>query len=255
MKSKSLAIPIRCVDFSNSSQVVSFFTRERGLLEGLAKGAHRGKNPFQGPFDLAVLYEVVSLERPSAGLALLTEASVLDGFSGIRRGWERHVAASHLIEFLRTVAVPGDPCPGLFDLAVTTFRDLARADAGATGPVLTRFDLRALHALGLFAPLLECLHCGRRWSGDNRSVYFSVAERGLLCTGCRARTRQGAGQSLPGAVVRAFNRVVEDEKADARRGENLDILANVAARDVVTRLRTNLLERELVLLKSTARWV
>ena len=44
---------------------------EEGLLEGIAKGAHRPKNSFQGPFDLAAIYDLVYLKRKNPGLSIL----------------------------------------------------------------------------------------------------------------------------------------------------------------------------------------
>ena len=82
MKQKTLAIPIRLTDYSNSSQIVSLLTPDVGALDGLAKGAFRLKGSFLSPFDLAVLYEVVYVERRSSGLSILTEASVAGRLPG-----------------------------------------------------------------------------------------------------------------------------------------------------------------------------
>ncbi len=108
MKQKTLAIPVRLTDYSNSSQVVSLFTADAGALDGLAKGAHRPKGSFQSPFDLAILYEVVYIERRSPGLSILTEAAVLDGYRGLRCRWERYIGATHVLEFLRAVVTQGE---------------------------------------------------------------------------------------------------------------------------------------------------
>ena len=120
MKLKTLAIPIRCVDYSNTSQIISMFSREEGLLEGIAKGAHRPRNSFQGPFDLAVIYDVVYLKRRTPGLSIIAEAEVVDGWRGLRSCWKRHILASQLVEFLRGVSLPADRTPALFDLAAKT---------------------------------------------------------------------------------------------------------------------------------------
>ena len=46
------AIVIRRWDFSETSQTVSLFTRDHGIVRGLAKGAKREKGDFSGGLDL-----------------------------------------------------------------------------------------------------------------------------------------------------------------------------------------------------------
>ncbi len=256
MKRKTPAIPIRCVDFSDSSQVVSLFTRESGLVEGIAKGAHREKNPFQGPFDLAVLYEAVFIEKRSAGLAILCEASVLEGFRGLRSGWARHIAGSHLLEFLRAATVANEPEPALFDLTVETLGGIAAADATRVAPLLARFDTAALLILGLLAPLDSCVECGRLRPRSHGPVFLSPIAKGILCRACRAGHAHLGGFTLPGPAVElldGFARLESPVEWDAVDERWMSF--GRPARRAISELRTNLLERELVLLKSSNSWL
>lgn len=254
MKRKSLAIPIRCVDYSNSSQIVSFFSREEGLLEGIAKGAYREKSPFQGPFDLATAYEVVHLERRSVGLSILTEATVLEGFRGLRRSWARFVGACHMIEMLRAVVVGRQAEGELFDLVWGAFAELSTADCGDAGAILAAFDVRALRSLGFLGPLDACVVCGRPWESRRQAVVFEPRTPGIVCRGCRSAA--GGGRSVPGEVVDGLDRLLESAASP------LDLPAFRLAWDrhrpathrLVRELRTSLLERRLGVLQSAASW-
>jgi len=210
VKRKTFAIPIRCVDYSDSSQVVSLFTSDFGLVDGIAKGAHREKNPFQGPFDLAVLHEIVFIERRS-GLCLLTEAVILDGFRGLRKAWEAYLGACRILELLRTVAMPLDPAPELFALATWALSSL-EARAAPADAVTSRFDARALRILGLLAPLDACVGCGRSWPGD-RAVLVSARAGGILCASCRSGAgRSAGGIALPAPAARILQALAEEEE-------------------------------------------
>ncbi len=259
MKDKTHAIPIRCTDYSDSSQVVSLFTRDIGLLDGLAKGAHRAKSSFQGPFDLAVLYEVVYYERRTTGLSVLTDTSVIDGYRGLRRRWERHLAATHVLEFLRAVATHGEEAAELFDLVVRTFRTLEKVEGGEqVQSVVLGFDLRALRLLGLLPPVSACVWCGRPWPASNREVFLSAQEGGLVCRSCREKQAIARGAKVSGAAIRVLRHLAEAEipgeagfdtaewqEMERDWREHRRFLART-----VREMRTRLLERELTVLES-----
>src|SRR5215510_10870293 len=73
---KATAIVLRVVEFSETSSVVTLFTREFGKIHALAKGARRPKGPFESALDLLGLCHVVFLRKSSGALDLLTEAKL-----------------------------------------------------------------------------------------------------------------------------------------------------------------------------------
>ena len=257
MRHKTFAVPIRCVDYSDSSQIVSFFTRDFGPVDGIAKGSHREKNPFQGPFDLAVEYEIVFLERRSAGLAVLIEGVVLDGFRGLRSRWERYMAASHVLEFLRVVGAAGGPEPELFDLFCKILRELSEAPPGRVEALLVYFDTAALRLIGLLPSLGECVECNRPRPRDQRSVFISPRARGIVCKSCRDQRAYPGGMALPGGAVRVLENLSLGPREDPAWPEveaGWPAFGAPVLR-VVSKLRTELLERELVLPGASGRWL
>ena len=73
---KATAIVLRVVEFSETSSIVTLFTREFGKVRGLAKGARRPKGPFESALDLLALCRIVFLRKSSDALDLLTEAKL-----------------------------------------------------------------------------------------------------------------------------------------------------------------------------------
>ncbi|MFQ6036643.1 MAG: DNA repair protein RecO, partial [Sedimentisphaerales bacterium] len=49
---KDTAICIRAVDYSETSQIVTFFTRATGKIRAIAKGSKRPKSAFDGPIEI-----------------------------------------------------------------------------------------------------------------------------------------------------------------------------------------------------------
>lgn len=212
MKRKSLAIPIRIAGFSDSSQVVRFLTREQGIVEAIAKGAHRERNAFQGPFDLAVLWEIVFVERPAErGLSIVTEGIVLDPLRGLRASWRRWSAAAFVLEWARFVGTSG-PEGELFDHVLISLRALTTIGIGAAEEAgialaLVTFESRALRLLGFLPPLSSCAACERPWSRADRPVFFAPESGGILCGKCQAKEASKWGRLVPGHVVRSLDQI------------------------------------------------
>ena len=255
MKLRTLAIPIRCVDYSNTSQIVSMFSREEGLLEGIAKGSHRPKNSFQGPFDLAVVYDVSYLKRGAPGLSILAEAEVVDGWRGIRTCWMRHILASQLVEFLRGVSLPADRTPKLFDLAARTLAHFSAAPLDSLPWYMLHFEIRALHLLGFLGGVDSCAVCGLPWPGGRRSAYYNSLAGGLVCRGCNheADTPPGGAITLPGSGVRLLKDLSEMPAPPESNGAEKKNLRQVHS--CLVHSFTTVLERPLKMLRYQASWL
>jgi DNA repair protein RecO (recombination protein O) len=209
VKRKTLGLPVRVTNWSDSSQIVTLFTPDLGIVEAVAKGAHRIPNPFQGPFDLAVLWEVVFAERPpERGLSILTEGVVVEGFPGARRSFRRWAAAAFIVEYLRAVGTAGEASGELFEAAIDALRAVSDEgiDGDDIGGGVLEFEGRALRILGLAGPVSACAACGRPWSGSDRPVFFSIHAGGILCGACR---KDRSGIQVGGAAVRALGAWVE----------------------------------------------
>src|ERR1043165_4338396 len=64
---KAEALVIRQTDFSETSKVVTFFTREHGKISVIAKGARRLKGPFEAAIDLLTVCRIVFIRKSSGG--------------------------------------------------------------------------------------------------------------------------------------------------------------------------------------------
>ncbi len=80
MLTKDTAICIRAVDYSETSQIVTFFTRETGKINAIAKGSKGPKSAFDGPIELFASGKIVFVQK-SERLAILTEFKQQSYFS------------------------------------------------------------------------------------------------------------------------------------------------------------------------------
>ena len=74
------AICIRHWDWSETSQTVSLFARDTGIVRGMAKGARREKAPFSGGLEVLTRGEMVAIIKPSSDLANITAWDLQETF-------------------------------------------------------------------------------------------------------------------------------------------------------------------------------
>jgi len=204
---KSLAIVLRVVEFSETSCVVTLFTRDFGKVSALAKGARRPKSPFEAALDLLAVCRVVFLRKSADVLDLLTEAKLERRFRAATRDLSRLYAGYYVIELLREMTDTHDPHEALFDAALGAIAALD-GDGDVFATVL-RFELAALRELGHLPSLQECVGCGCQVEASER-VAFGYLAGGVLCPACRPGQHAVVNVSEPTLLtLRRFAREAE----------------------------------------------
>jgi len=211
---KALAIVLRVVDFSETSAVVTLFSREFGKLRGLAKGARRPKGPFESALDLLSLCRIVFLPKSHDALDLLTEAKLERRFRPRDRDLPSLYAGYYLAELLGELTDDRDPHPELFDAAEQTLAALSN-EAGPAAWVL-RFELTALRVLGHSPSWEQCVECGTDVAATGR-VAVSPLAGGVLCDSCRVGKKQVI--SVSAGVIRVLATFADAERETWRRLE------------------------------------
>ncbi len=198
---KTLAIVLRVVQFSETSCVVTLFTRDFGKISALAKGARRPKSPFESALDLLAVCRIVFLHKSSDALDLLTEAKLERRFRAAVSNLSRLYAGYYVAELLNELTHDGDPHPELFDAANAALLALDGEDELAA--LILRFELTALRLLGHLPSLAACAVCGDAVAATGR-VAFGQLAGGVLCRKCRIGQRQVV--SVSAGVIEALRR-------------------------------------------------
>ena len=203
---KAEAIVIRQVDFSESSRVVTMYSKEFGKISSLAKGAKRLKGPFDAALDLLSNCRIVFIRKSNA-LNLLTQASLVSRFVPVPASLNSLYGGYYLAELLCSLTEEEDPEPRIFDLAVKTLQELSdvKADLGAT---IVGFEVSLLQLIGLFPNLQECCVCSEAIQISGKYAHW-VSQGGLLCKGCRSEEYQG--RSVSAGSIAVLRRISESQ--------------------------------------------
>jgi DNA repair protein RecO (recombination protein O) len=181
-------ICLRRTEYSETSQILTLFSRHHGIVRAIAKGAHRrtkaGASKFDGGVDLLDNGDAVFTHDPGRDLATLTEWSLREGHLGLRTTLRGMYLALYAGELVGRLVEEHDPHPELFDRLETTLGELATARAEET---FLAFQLDLLRETGYLAELGSCAACGFALPPSG-PTFFSPSRGGVICRNCESIT-------------------------------------------------------------------
>jgi len=202
---KTQALILRLADFSESSRVVTLFTRDFGQIAALAKGGKRLTGPFESALDLLTVSQIVFIRKSTTSLDLLTEAKLISRFRPHGKDLLGLYAGYYLAELLAGLTEQYDPHPILFDHALD---DLERLSSGEpSGLVSLRFEITVLREIGLLPEFSGCAVCETPVSHDRRYAFW-VAHSALICDSCQQHSPHN--DQLAAETVGMLSRLTSD---------------------------------------------
>ena len=178
------AIVLRHSDYGEADRIVTLYTRERGKLRAIVKGARKVTSRKAGHLEP---FTHVKLQLAKGrDLMIVTQAETVDVYLPLRESLVLTGYAAYVIELLdRFVPDEDVAIPSLFRLLTET---LARLAAGDEPWLVVRYyEMRLLDFLGFRPHLFECANCGREVLAEDQ--FFSASIGGVICPRC--------GQGLP----------------------------------------------------------
>jgi DNA repair protein RecO (recombination protein O) len=179
-------ICLRKTEYSETSQILTLFSRAYGILRVIAKGAHRrtkaGASRFDGGVDLLDVGDAVFSHDPARELPPLTEWHLLEGHLELRTNLRGIYLAQYAAELVSRLFEEHDPHPELFDRLEAVLIDLPTA---RREEAFLAFELDMLRESGYLAELHHCALCGNALS-DALAAYFSPHHGGVICRNCEA---------------------------------------------------------------------
>jgi DNA repair protein RecO (recombination protein O) len=209
---KTDALVIRLADFSESSRVVTLFTRQHGKVAALAKGAKRLRGPFEAALDLLSECRVVFIRKSSGGLDLLTEAQLVKRFAPAGKDLNALYGGYYVAELLNGLTEEHDPHPELYDAAIATLASLASPQDARIA--ILQFELTLLREIGRLPDFDACSICHRPVVLGNAARYW-VSQGGLICSHCGRPEYQHT--EIQAGSIALLRRLVEADAVMAAR--------------------------------------
>jgi len=183
-------VVIRRLSLGETDRIVTLFTRDRGKLNAVAKGARGPRSRLGGATEPFTHFE--GLLAQGQNLDLLTQAQVRNPFSSVRKDLVRVGFASHFLEIVDAGTEERQSSPELWELLVSALRALERAPEPAVPA--RAFELQAMRLLGYEPTLFECAL--DEAAVEEPGAAFHPLRGGMLCPRCARSQRGGVPISL-----------------------------------------------------------
>ena len=126
------AVVLRSLDYGETSQIVTLFTREKGKLGVMAKGARRPKSSFGATLQPMAYTQVVFYYKPTRTLQTLSESSHVESFHSLRRDLKSITVGLRIVELVDALMEEENAQPDVFALLVRTLRRLDATETRVT---------------------------------------------------------------------------------------------------------------------------
>lgn len=174
------AINIKVAPFSERDKLLTVFSKEKGKLSVIAKGARRPTSKFGGRCEILAYNHLLIAEGKN--LNILSQAETIETFQKVRDQGEAFRVAAYVARLINAFLEEGAPHRGLFDLLLLVLRLLKEGiDPKFVACV---FEVKFAHVEGFFPIIDRCSHCGRKRKKTPNNIKFSAAAGGIICDNC-----------------------------------------------------------------------
>lgn len=176
------AINLKSYNLSESDKIIVMYSKDKGLIRGVAKGAKKPKSKLGARMDLLVanklmLYKGKSMDR-------ICQAEALNTFNKTRQNMDKIFYSMYITEVVNNFGVEDDPCSKeIYEILYKALDKISNADNNIE-ILLTviKFQIKMMQISGFGIELDTCLCCGEHIAEDN--MYFSSKMGGIICSKC-----------------------------------------------------------------------
>jgi DNA repair protein RecO (recombination protein O) len=205
----SEAILLRSHPYSDSSRILRFLTRDRGVVSLMGKGVKARGSRGSAALESFAEGVVTFYHRPDRDLHTLKDFERTSGPLGLGQDLRRLAGASLVAEILLTHALE-EPDADIYDWVRTAIRRLGTVAEEEIAAWALSAVWRTLAHLGFDPELARCVACGRDLDepAEDEMGRFDTAAGGIRCPAC------SKGSELPRVGPRARSELVRLVRGD-----------------------------------------
>ncbi len=187
------AIVVRTYPLGDTSRIAVLYSREFGLVRGVAKGARGPRSPFGAGLEPLSRVDVMLYRKDGRELDLLSKLDVIEDWRATDLARVTHAQAA--LELVDRLVWETEPMPALFALLVAALVALRDAPVERLASFTLGFQLQAATLLGYRPEIERCAGCGAP-----PAARWAPARGGAVCDRC-AETESLCAAASPEALA------------------------------------------------------
>lgn len=178
---KTEAIVLNKINYGDTSIIATFYTKEYGKLSGILKGGRSSKSKIGAAVNPINHIEIVLYKKDTREVQLVSAASIISYYPGIKDNFEKIQYAFAVIELLKKLTLEHETNYKLFN---GTVRILSLLETSNEEPLVIfgRYFLFFLTEMGYEFQFERCVSCGKsKFNNENLAYNFDL---GIFCEQC-----------------------------------------------------------------------
>ncbi len=177
------AINIKSYPLNDNDNIIVMFSKEMGLIRGIAKGAKRPKSKL-GARMQSLVANTLMLDK-KRNLDIIKEASALNTFNKLRYNLDKLTGAMYVMEVINTFCTDTkekEQNEIIYNILYKTLENIQNSDSVCKIFLnIIKFQLVFMKEEGFGLELKRCLKCSKIPSS---TVLFSAQTGGICCMDC-----------------------------------------------------------------------
>ncbi len=232
---KTEAVVLRSIRYGEADRILHLYSRDRGRVGAIAKGARKPKSRFGGRLEPFFRLDLM-LHEGRSDLMTVTGVTTVDGYPRLRSDGAAIGAGARACDAVLRLLDAAEPNPPAYHL-LCRYLELLDAPGNpraASLEVALSFRLKLALAAGFSPELASCARCGEA----EHLAGFSGAAGGVVCGSCEAGSfgfSEAAHNFMVAALAKPLSEAPAAEPAALRQveravGETLEHHAHVQLR-------------------------
>lgn len=186
-------ITLKSYNLSESDKIIVMYSKDKGLLRCVAKGAKKPSSKIGSCFDSLIASQV--LVSKGKNLDVISQAQGIDSFSAIRKDLSKLSYAMYCADVINAFSIEDDTdSKEIYGLFYSTLKALSASKSKLNSVLCTlKFQLNLMEILGYGLELDNCTRC---LCPVGESVVFSKESGGVICPTCAGEHRNQISSKL-----------------------------------------------------------
>ena len=175
-------INLKSYSIGEADKIIVMYSREKGIIKGVAKGIKKTTSRLGGRMDLLVANKMML--NKGRNLDTICQAEALNTFFNLRSDMNKLFYAMYCSEIVANFGIENDPnSEDIYNLFYTFLEQISLSKTKEQAMLcVLRFQLKIMDVTGYSLELNECVKCAK--PPENGEIYFSIEQGGILCKKC-----------------------------------------------------------------------